>query len=331
MPDLPLVSIVTPSYNQAAYLEQTICSVLDQDYPNLEYFVIDGASSDSSVEIIQRYAHRLKGWVSEKDSGQAEAINKGLVQSGGEIIAWLNSDDFYLPGAITAAVEALQAHPDWGLVYGDMLAVDGQGGLLNIQRFGDWGLEDLMCYKILGQPAVFMRRRALQRAGLLDTRFHYMLDHHLWLRIASAYPIGYVPHLLSAARFHAGAKNIARAPDFGKDAWEVYRWMQSQPDLAPSFIRLRKKILAGVYWVNGRYFSEGGMPVPALKAFLHSFLAYPPTVLRDWRRVLFTLVQLAGGEALKQSYYRRRARHQIDSLPPQLAEKLGLSYKGDNQ
>jgi len=331
MPDLPLVSIVTPSFNQAAYLEQAICSVLDQEYPDVEYFVIDGASTDGSVEIIRRYAHRLKGWVSEKDSGQAEAINKGVVQASGEVIAWLNSDDFYLPGAISAAVEALQAHPDWGLVYGDMLAVDGQGKLLNIQRFGDWGLEDLMCYRILGQPAVFMRRSALLQAGLLDTRFHYMLDHHLWLRIASAFPIGHAPRLLSAARFHAEAKNIARAPDFGKDAWEVYHWMEAEPGLGQNFNRLRRNILAGVHWINGRYFSEGGMPVMALRAFLNSLLIYPPTVLRDWRRILFTLAQFAGGNALKESYYRRRARRQIESLPPQLVMKLWPSNQKEAQ
>ena len=175
---LPRVSIVTPSFNQAAFLEETIQSVLSQDYPELDYIVIDGGSTDGSVEIIEQYADRLAYWTSEKDSGQADAINKGLARTTGEIVAWLNSDDTYLPGAIHAAVEALQANPECGLVYGDVLAVDGQGQPTNLIRYEDWGLDGLLQFKIIGQPAVFMRREALAKAGELDTSFHFLLDHH---------------------------------------------------------------------------------------------------------------------------------------------------------
>src|ERR1043165_6750488 len=118
---MPLASIITPSYNQAAYLEQTIQSVLTQDFLNIEYMVIDGGSTDGSVEIIKKYAERLAYWVSEKDKGQAEAINKGFVRAKGEILAWLNSDDYYLPNTISAVVKRFEENPDAVMIYGDMM------------------------------------------------------------------------------------------------------------------------------------------------------------------------------------------------------------------
>jgi glycosyltransferase involved in cell wall biosynthesis len=124
MSEFPLVSIITPSYQQAAFLEQTMKSVLEQDYPNIEYLVADGGSVDGSVEIIQRYADRLAWWVSEKDHGQGEAINKGFTRAKGKYIAWVNSDDFYMPGAIRSAVAELEAHPDVGMVFGDVKVVE---------------------------------------------------------------------------------------------------------------------------------------------------------------------------------------------------------------
>ena len=114
--DLPLVSIITPSFNQAEYIEETINSVLDQDYPNIEYIIIDGASTDGSKEIIEKYKDRINFWVSEPDEGQTDAINKGFSQANGDIFAWLNSDDTYEPQAVTEAVAYLQSHPEVGLL-----------------------------------------------------------------------------------------------------------------------------------------------------------------------------------------------------------------------
>src|SRR5688572_27707049 len=155
---MALVSIVTPSYNQASYLEQTIQSVLSQDYPRIEYIVIDGASQDGSIDIIKKYENRLAYWVSEKDSGQADAVNKGLARASGDILAWLNSDDYYLPNTISGAVRLFEDNPDVIMIYGDMLAVDELDKTINVLKYKQLSLDNLLCFQIIGQPAVFFRR-----------------------------------------------------------------------------------------------------------------------------------------------------------------------------
>ncbi len=229
---MTLISIITPSYNQADFLEQTILSVSEQSYPQIEYMVVDGASSDGSVSIIQKYSERLAWSVSETDSGQAEAINKGFARATGEIIAWLNSDDYYLPNAISTVIEVFTKHPEAGMIYGDVLSVDSVGNPINVQRFEPYTLDDLMALKIISQPAVFMRRSVLEEAGYLDNAYHFLLDHHLWLRMAQLAPIIYTPQILAAARYHDDAKNIAHAEKFGAEAFRLLAWMKSQPSLA---------------------------------------------------------------------------------------------------
>ncbi|HSO26669.1 MAG TPA: glycosyltransferase, partial [Anaerolineales bacterium] len=134
----PLVSIITPSYNQNRFLEATMRSILQQEGVRIEYIIVDGGSQDGSVETIRRYDERLAWWVSEPDRGQAEAINKGFARAQGEIVAWLNSDDLFLPGAAVAAAAALQGQPDAGFVFGDALTIDAHGRPLNRLDFRHW-------------------------------------------------------------------------------------------------------------------------------------------------------------------------------------------------
>ncbi|MDR3574574.1 MAG: glycosyltransferase family 2 protein [Anaerolineaceae bacterium] len=310
MPNLPLVSIVTPSYNQAAFLEQTISSVLQQDYPNLEYIIVDGASTDGSQEIIKKYVDRLAWWVSEPDHGQAEAINKGMSHAKGEFAAWLNSDDYYLPGAVTAAVSALSSSPQAGLVYGDVLAVSADGQKINTLRYKEWHLIDLMCFNIIGQPAVFFRKDLFEKAGRLDTHYHCMLDHQLWLRMARLAPIHYVPNLWAAARFHAAAKNTAQAPEFGREAYLVENWMRGQAGLADMYLHDQAKIMAGVHRINGRYLSEGGLPGKALQSYARSFMAYPAAAAQDWKRIIYTVFSLFGLSKIGPVYRRYQQKQQ---------------------
>jgi glycosyltransferase involved in cell wall biosynthesis len=307
MDQYPLVSIVTPSFNQAAYLEQTIKSVLDQGYPDLEYMIVDGGSTDGSVEIIKKYADRLAWWVSEKDSGQAEAINKGFSRCKGEFIAWLNSDDLYLNGSIQLAVETLLAHPEAAMVYGDVLSINQSGKPINLMRYGNWGLDGLMQFKIIGQPGVTMRRTALEKAGYLDKSYHYMLDTHLWLRVAQYGDAVYVKQTWAAARYHESAKNISQPEGFGREAYRVLDWMKEQPTLKEKYQVHENKILAGVHLFNARYLLDGNKLKEALKYYWKSFKCHAPTALKEWHRIVYIFGTFIGFKFVKGLYLKMRA------------------------
>lgn len=305
---MTLVSIVTPSFNQAAYLEQTIQSVLGQDYPRLEYIVIDGASTDNSVEIIKKYEDRLAYWISEKDSGQAEAINKGFAMAKGEILAWLNSDDYYLPGTVSAAVRVFQENSDVVLIYGDMLAVDGEGQTINVLRYKQLSLEDLLCFQIIGQPSVFFRRAAFEKTGALETTFHFMLDHQLWIRLAQQGRVLHVPRVWSAARYHAQAKNRARAAEFGREAFRVLDWAKGRPGLGEVLSGVGRCALASAHRYDARYLLDGGQPASALGAWFRALFLHPPTALARLNIFASALLYLTGLGRLREAILRRRQR-----------------------
>lgn len=205
---LPLVSIVTPSLNQARFLEETIRSVLGQDYPRLEYLVVDGGSIDGSLEIIRRYEDRLAWWISEPDRGQTDALNKGFARAKGEIFAWLNSDDAYLPGAVAEAVEYLQSHPEAGMVYGDANLVDEEGRVIGRFPARQTDYRRLLRgYVHIPQQATFFRAELWRRVGPLDPSFYFAMDYDLWVRIARLAPLRYHRRLWANFRLHARGKS----------------------------------------------------------------------------------------------------------------------------
>jgi glycosyltransferase involved in cell wall biosynthesis len=206
----PTVSIVTPSFNQARFLEATIKSVLAQDYPKIEYIVVDGGSEDGSIEIIEQYAGRLAWWVSEPDMGQTDAINKGFERATGEIFAWLNSDDTYEPGAISEAVAFLMENPDVGLVYGDANFIDADGiviGQFNAQQTSLTRLQRGGVY--IPQQSAFWRAKLWHEVGPLDPSFYFAMDYDLWVRLARVSEIRYTPRLWANFRLHGDAKTIS--------------------------------------------------------------------------------------------------------------------------
>jgi len=323
---------VTPSYNQAQYIEQTIQSVLEQDYARVEYSVVDGGSTDESVEVIKKYAKTLESdsllsdaqqqavelqkrvdwWVSEKDSGQGDAINKGLKRAKGEIIAWLNSDDYYLPGTVSAAVKVFEEHPDAVMIYGDMLAVDERGQTINVMKYKQLSLQDLLCFQIIGQPSVFFRHEVLDQTGGLDTSFHFLLDHHLWIRIAQHGKILHVDKVWSTARYHAAAKNRAKAAEFGKEAFRILAWAETQPGLAVAVSGVRRRARASANRVDARYLLDGGQPLSALKAWWRAFFIHPPTALARMNIFVSALLNLLGLGSLRMRYLQWRTRKRKD-------------------
>jgi hypothetical protein len=297
----PLVSIITPSYNQAAYLEYTLQSILAQEYAHIEMIVVDGASTDSSPEIIKKYSDQITWWVSEKDRGQADAINKGFQRAQGEILAWLNSDDLYLPGAISQAVHSLQNEPELGLVFGDAITMDANGSPLNRLTFGNWGLKELVNFRIICQPAVFLRRKVLEQAGWLDLSYHFLLDHQLWIRIASLAPIKHIPGLWAATRHHPEAKNVSQAAEFGAEAMRILEWMQQDPALSQLVSENEAHSLAGAYRLQARYLLDGGQPAAALQSYFKALWYWPKFTLQHSHRMTYALLSLFKAHRLLDS------------------------------
>lgn len=210
MPDgrpWPRVSIVTPSYNQDSFLEETIRSVLLQGYPDLEYLVMDGGSTDGSVDIIRRYSPWLASWVSELDRGQTHAINKGLGRVTGEIVAWLNADDAYMPGALSEAAAVMGAADGSAFVYGDCQQIDEMGRPLVLYKGACDGLESFLLFRAcVPQPATFFLRSLLDQVGFLDDSYHYAMDCEFFLRVVARHNLQYIPRVLAKYRVHSASK-----------------------------------------------------------------------------------------------------------------------------
>lgn len=227
MPLLPKISIVTPSFNQGKFIEQTIESVLDQKYPNLEYIIIDGGSTDETVDIIKKYQGHLAYWVSEKDDGQSEAINKGLALATGDVVNWLNSDDFYEPGALHVVAEAFQDQ-NVNVVCGRSRIFYNNHSEERISKGTDvynWNLAKTIGWARIDQPETFFRKSAIDKIGPLNTDFHYVMDKEWWIRYLLMFGLSGVrksEEVIVNFRIHDKSKTGSQPLKFEEETDQLY-------------------------------------------------------------------------------------------------------------
>jgi glycosyltransferase involved in cell wall biosynthesis len=284
MPDgrpWPRVSVVTPSYNQVEYLEETIRSVLLQGYPDLEYIIVDNCSTDGSVEIIGKYERWLANAVIEPDRGQTDAINKGWRRSTGSVVAYLNADDFYLPGAIAAAVEAFRTTPEVGMVYATAMIVDDAGGDLRPWQAKPFDLKTMLVVgSIVPQPAAFYSIDALEAVGYVNERWHMIMDFDLAIRVGTRYTTVCIPATLAKFRAHSESKTRVRFETMAAELIEFLAGFRTDGPALREWL-LRRRALSRIYYeLSLAYVGEEALAANALLPLLKSILCYPPFTLR---------------------------------------------------
>ena len=205
------ITVVTPSYNQGKFLEDTIRSVVNQDYPSLEYIIIDGGSNDHSTDIIRRYERQLAYWVSEKDKGQADAVNKGIMRSSGDIVGWLNSDDIYLPNTLRRVAQYFESYRDAEVIYGNHVVTDQSNNPLWVKKEIPFSIRRLEHHSYMSQPATFIRRSAIEKVGLLDENLYFLLDWEYFIRLGKVCKFRHVPEVFATYRLHRIAKTAVQS------------------------------------------------------------------------------------------------------------------------
>lgn len=277
-PSLPTLTVVTPAYNQADFLRDTIESVLSQDYPNIEHVVFDDGSTDETPNILAEYGDRFV-WETQANMGQTPTINKGWAMTSGEIITWLNSDDtFYDTGSVRTGMEYLIANPDVGIVFGDSMFTEADGIEIEPTRpIVDFTYQKMVlnCENSISQPSAFIRREIVAKVGDLDPKFYYFMDWDFWLRAGIYYKIEHIDAIMSTYRLHADSKTVAQSKKAAPELDYMYQKFFAREDIPAEIRAIEKESMMNMCFTSGGYYLKGGDTVNASKMAAKAFEYYP--------------------------------------------------------
>ena len=277
----PLVSIVTPSFNKGLYIEETLLSIRNQTYKNIEHIVIDGGSTDETLSILKKYSPVLV-WVSEPDKGQSDAINKGWRIAKGDIIAYLNADDTYLPNAVEIAINFFLKHPETAMIYGDGIFSDEKGKFLMNFTAGEFKLKNLVfCKDNILQPAVFLRKTVFETIGDVDADLHLAMDLDYWIRTGLRYKVNYIPQQLATAKIYLDAKSSAQMHKYVMEYEHILEKLFSNPQLPPDIKLIEKDAFNFVYVKGGLDYLHVKMGREGMRYLWKAFRMNPIRCIRN--------------------------------------------------
>jgi len=302
---LPLVSIITPTYNHAAYLEETIESVLNQDYPRIEYIVLDDGSTDGTREILAKYTGRIR-WETHPNMGETRTVNKGLSMATGEILAVVNSDDLLLPGGVSVLVRSLLAHPDALAAYPDWYYIDANSRMVGYNRSPDYDYRHMVgrhCCTV--GPGALFRRHAIELGGLRDPAFKYVGDFDFWLRVGLHGRMIRVPEALAAFRVHSGSASEAkRGAEMAAEHIRLVEKLYALPGLPADIQALRREAFCFGYYHAGL---SSGVDRSRAASYLATAIRFrPKRTFRLWRLFLTVVLPRPVVAVLRKA--RRRGR-----------------------
>jgi glycosyltransferase involved in cell wall biosynthesis len=304
---LPLVSIITPAYNRASYLDETIRSVLEQDYPRIEYIVLDDGSTDNTREVLEKYTGRLI-WETHPNMGEHRTVNKGWSMAHGEIVAVVNSDDTLLPGAVSTAVAFMQAHPDILVAYPDWNFIGPDSEFISHVQVPEYDyLYMLKHYHSIVGGGAFIRRKAFELAGMRDPDFKYVADFEYWLRLGLYGKFARIPKTLATWRVHPGSAWVSgNGKAMADEHVRLVEKLYSRPDLPPEVLRVRREAFSSAHYFA--VLTAGPARWEARKHCLKSFLYHPPSLFGNNEKLMIALSLMLPRPLFKTPLWRRMVR-----------------------